>query len=380
MKRLRLGAVAAGLAIAFVLSAGAVTTPAAKTPQCLVTNTSYPTGSYTSLQAALDDAGIFWGSTFIVKGICTGTTVISTPSVSSTQPLTIIGQQAKGFAAPTLNGGGEGPVVTILGSDTIVEFTSLTITGGVTTDTSLGGGGIFNERGQLTVTNSTISGNQGSFGGGIANGGTLTLTGSTINGNTGQLGGGILNASGTVTLNRSTVSGNIASMIAGGGAGIATLGGSLELNDSTVSQNTTPGMGGGIVAVTSSEDPVAVTLNGRSKVNGNSARLGGGVFLFATPADLAPVAATLILNDSSRITNNITTTSTEGMYGYGGGVFLLGEAASVTLNDSSYIAGNVATLGGGGIGVVSGKINGATTSNVYRNTPDNILYDLPSPF
>ncbi|NJL83225.1 MAG: hypothetical protein HC890_10210, partial [Chloroflexaceae bacterium] len=85
-----------------------------------------------------------------------------------------------------------------------VNLSGLTITGGVVTGFT-DGGGIFNSE-NLTLTNSTLSGNSaGDFGGGIYNnGGTVTLSSSTLSGNSAFQAGGIYNNGGTVSVTNST--------------------------------------------------------------------------------------------------------------------------------------------------------------------------------
>jgi len=84
----------------------------------------------------------------------------------------------------------------------------------VNNESSLGGGGIFNDTGgTMTVSNSSLSGNESvGLGGGIGNLGMLTVTDSTLSGNISEIegeGGGIGNG-GTLIMSNSTVSGNIA--------------------------------------------------------------------------------------------------------------------------------------------------------------------------
>src|SRR5439155_10478066 len=98
----------------------------------------------------------------------------------------------------TLNGGGQGSVLTI-GTGAAVTLSTLIITGGTGTfipaEDITGGGGINNE-----------------------NGGALTLNGTAISGNTvSGDGGGIISAGGSVTLNgTSSISGNTAGSLGGG--------------------------------------------------------------------------------------------------------------------------------------------------------------------
>ena len=96
------------------------------------------------------------------------------------------------------------------------------------------GGGIFNSySGTLTLTNSTVSGNSADIrGGGVYSFGTLILVNSTVSGNSAGYGGGVSNSR-TLTLTNSTVSGNSAGIRGGGVHNYGT----LTLTSSTVSGN-----------------------------------------------------------------------------------------------------------------------------------------------
>jgi hypothetical protein len=245
-------AVSGLIAQALIAAPGALAT----TSHCLVINNAIDT-SYPTLQAAVNAASP--GATLWVRGTCTGTTVIGTS-------LTLTGQHPSGFTAPTLNGGGQGSVLTI-DSGAAVTVNTLTITGG----SAAHGGGIKNF-GTVTLNDATISGNTVTdSGGGIHNFGTVTLNdGSSITGNTAApggglgFGGGIQNENfGTVTLNDgSSITGNTAG---GGGGGINNFG-TVTLNDSSsITGNTAGGDGGGIL----NEPTGTVTLNGSSSITGN---------------------------------------------------------------------------------------------------------------
>ncbi len=138
-------------------------------------------------------------------------------------------------------------VVQIFGATTVVEFAGVTLAGG--TQTSTGGGGIYNP-GKLTLDAVTVRYNQTSYtGGGIYNAGALTVTNSAIVSNTaGQDGGGIRQFAGTTVLANSTVALNTA---ADNGGGIAASDGTVWLNNVTVAYNTADtdedgGDGGGL--------------------------------------------------------------------------------------------------------------------------------------
>jgi hypothetical protein len=225
---------------------------------CLVMDTN-SNHSFPALQDAVDAAAA--GDTLIVEGTCTGTTTIG-------KGLTLTGQQPGGSAAPTLNGGGQGSVVTFDNGVT-VTINTLTITGGsgghkYSGGGSTFGGGILVFNATVTLNDTSITGNTATEGGGIDNGGTVTLNGtSSITGNTATLGGGISNENGSVmTLNGTSITGNSADL----GGGIFNDQGSVTLNGaSSITVNTAIEGGGGIY-----EQGGPVTLNDTSSVTGNT--------------------------------------------------------------------------------------------------------------
>ncbi|HEX3722949.1 MAG TPA: hypothetical protein VHV31_09170, partial [Nitrolancea sp.] len=194
MRRPRIFRWAAMVGLVGLMALAGVPMAAAKPSQCRVINN----GKFTTLQAAQDAASA--GDTLQVHGMCTGTTTID-------KNLTVTGKPDS--STPTLDGGEQGTVLTIVQGVT-VTIKRLTITGG-TADT---GGGIVNS-GTLILNDSIVSGNTAqSSGGGIENSGTVTLNGSSaVTGNRAAsgnctesascfgVGGGIANDQGTVILN-----------------------------------------------------------------------------------------------------------------------------------------------------------------------------------
>jgi hypothetical protein len=262
---------------------------AAKTPSCLVINSATNT-SYTTLQDGVNGARA--GATLWVRGTCTGITELS-------KNVTLTGQRPRGFTAPTLDGRGQGSVVTV-DSGVTVSINKLTITGGSGTDIEGGG----------------------TYGGGIATlEGLVTLNGTRITGNIAGQGAGIFQAGGSVVVNDSSISGNTGS---GGSGGMLTINGSVTLNrSSTIAHNTAGPYGGGGIVLNGG----TVTLNDTSSIEANTTSgSGGGVYNFA--------GGTVTLNNSSSITAN-----TAGPDG-GGGIYNGPEAGPVTLNDSSTISDN----------------------------------------
>lgn len=299
----------------------------AATAGCVIINQAAG-ARYNSLQAAQDAASA--GATLQVRGTCVDTTRVS-------KNLTITGQRAVGFGAPTLDGKRGGSVLTI-GSGIMVTVNTLTITDG----SSIFGGGIDNS-GTLTINDSRITGNLGPIhgDGAIYNSdfGTLTLDNSSVTGN--ALAGGVFNA-GTLTMNDSRITGN--SSYYGGGLYNDFASATLNQGSSITGNTARSHFGGGVFNYGS-----RLALNG-SRISGNTAGLeGGGVFNFGT-----------VTMSGSRISGNTAGRD-------GGGIY--NGSGSVTLHGSS-ITGNTAGHDGGGVY----NLDTVTlhNSSVTGNRPDNV--------
>jgi predicted outer membrane repeat protein len=229
-----------------------------------------------SLQQAVDAAAP--NAVLLVKGVCTGSTIIDTS-------LTIAGA-GNGVFGTVLDGEGVGTVVQVglepptpidvaitgltithgsaaHGAGGIVNFGSLTLSKVVVTGNA--GGGILNEGFGLSLVGSSVAENTTTArGGGIVNRSSLTLTNSSVATNAAMDGAGIW-SDGYVTLTDSLVSGNIAQ---GDGGGVFNLG-TLDADGSTVSGNRSGGRGGGI------DSHGTVSLDGLT-ISNNTAGLGGG--------------------------------------------------------------------------------------------------------
>ena len=308
MRRLRFAGVLSGLVALVVLA----WTPlaAATTSRCLIINDAL-NASYKSLQAAQDAASS--ADTLWVRGRCVGTTTIR-------KNLTITGQQPRGFTPPTLDGAGQGSVLTI-DEGLTATINALTISNGDTDDV---GGGII-ALGTVTLNDSTVSHNVAGLGGGIASDGTVTLNDSTVRDNTGHGGGGGILSFGTVTAN-----------------------GSSRIADNTATDSDA----GGVYNLGT------VTLNDSAAITGNTAHRGGGI---------RNDEGTVTLNDSSAVTGNTASDD-------GGGIW---NGGAVTLNDGSAVSGNTAANVGGGVYNASGfgtlHLAGGTVSG---NTPDDVYPSL----
>jgi hypothetical protein len=198
--------------------------------------------------------------------------------------LSIIGS---GAATTIIDGGGVGPVVTVLYSTaTSVVLSKLTIRNGYTAPPWTGGGIL--SQATLTIDQGTIASNTAtSEGGGIYNYGTLTVNRSTISGNSATggdgyigTGGGIFNQ-GTLTVNDSTISGNSSPSQQGEGGGIFSVG-TGTINNSTLAGNNAE-WGGAIAASFGT-----LTVN-NSTITGNRAE---------SPAGIWNTGASVILQNS----------------------------------------------------------------------------------
>lgn len=191
-----------------------------------------------------------------------------------------------GASATTIDGGGNGSVVTCANgetADTVLE--GFTITGG----SAQYGGGMYNHGSSPTVTDCTFSGNWAIDGGGMGNQGssTTTVTNCMFSDNYGELGGGI--DGGGLTVTNCIFSGNYALYGGGGilGAGTVTncafsdnyagwggggiAGNTLTVTNGTFTGNSAGGNGGGIMG-----DSLTVT---NCTFTGNSAEdSGGGIY------------------------------------------------------------------------------------------------------
>jgi hypothetical protein len=290
-------------------------------------------------QAILDTpAG---GAVDFQKGL-TGTITLGTGELALTKDLTIAGPGADVITVS----GNQASRVFIIGAQSTVMISGLTIADGKVTGAGARGGGILNA-GTLTVTASTIHGNASNVeeedggGGGISNAGTLTVIGSTLNDNSSDGGGGIYNDDGTVTIDRSIVSDNIGFE----GGGIRNLFGRVTVTDSSFSRNLADtGEGiysiGGTAVITGSlfSDNSGGTFEGGAIYNGgmmtvtgctfsrNSQRFGAGIFNTGTLT--------------------VTATTFDGNRGQGGGIFNLQGTVAVTdstFNGNRGVGGGIAT-------------------------------------
>ncbi len=305
--------------LAWVVPAALALAPAAwaSGSSCKVTDKA-TRQSYSDLQSAVNAASA--GDRLLVQGTCTGTTTIAIG-------LTVQGTRASGDAAPTLDGGGGGSVLTIM-PGIRVAIRSLTITNGVTASSDLGGG-ITDEGGVVTVIDSTITANSAMFGGGIENNqGRVVVEDSVITGNDATVDGGGIDTfpSGSVTVR-----------------------GATSVNDNTAGLN-----GGGIAHFGSGN----LTLRNTSTVAGNSAVNGGGGIYDAN-------TGTVTLHDTSNVHDNTAGGDGGGINNHGGG--------TIAMHRKTSVYGNVAGGDGGGIFNNGGRLKGVVAAgNVFANTPNDV--------
>jgi CSLREA domain-containing protein len=212
------------------------------------------------------------------------------------------------------------------------------------------GGGLYASSGidagvgsNLTLVNVTIDGNSAARGAGLTStmggqitSGRLALTDGSISGNTATLnGGGVYSRYASLALDGTTISGNRAG---GNGGGVAVAQSSnqatlLSLFNAAVTTNVAGpnGDGGGLWIPTGNAQISLVS----SKIDGNSARRGGGIFR-GTSAIQGGIAAI----DSS-LSGNTATQS-------GGGIYNQGGALAFTRSTISGNTANTQATGGGG--------------------------------
>jgi hypothetical protein len=218
------------------------------------------------------------GSTIEVSGTCTGNFVID-------KNLTVVGAPSA-----TLDGGGAGTTLTIIGFKA-VHLAHLVITGGLGTD----GGGVADlSGGSLSLDHVKVSGNSATGGStpGSARGGGIFVQNPAF----------VTLSHSTITNNHVSVSGSNAEIAYGGGLYVT---GQLTISDSTVTGNTAHGSSnnnagdgdGAGIAVQGS-----MTMTG-TKVSGNQASgqgpqfgdaHGGGIFWLPVENDVLDVFGSTI--------------------------------------------------------------------------------------
>jgi hypothetical protein len=251
-----------------------VSLPAEGLTRCRVRNPTIGgryVGGGANLQRAIQEAPR--RSVLIIRGRCVGTFRIN-------KALTLVGRRIKGAPLPTLDGNGDGTVLTT-GNLSHVTVRNLRITGGTATPSRFGGsrgGGIANYGGRVVLEGaSRVSGNAAENGGGIWNAGTLVMRDRAVvarNGARGFLGvgGGIYKARGVLRMrDSSSVRRNIAGL--NGGGIFHFLGDVVLRDDAAIRFNTARNLGGGLYF-----EGRTLTFRGSAQVTDNTANAGGGIY------------------------------------------------------------------------------------------------------
>jgi hypothetical protein len=289
------------------------------------------------------------GARLVVKGVCTGATVID-------RDLAIQGVRTDGEPAVLLGRGGAKVRILRVVADATVTVKSLYIRGGYH-----GRGAGLQNHGTVTLRDVVVIGNFAPyprFGPAIWNGGTLSLRGDTTVTKSGLGSPALYNVGMLFMEDRSSIHDNVTGSLINDGT--ATMNGASSILDNSA------GVGNG----------GSLTMNGSSSIvsNGTYAPYGGGV----------SNAGTLTMNDASRISENIVIRCVRGtLCGpsvAGGGVYNRG---TLSMNGTSAISGNLLAGGGpdgtfaqgGGIynasgGTLTGVVCGPG-GNVSGNTPDD---------
>jgi len=256
----------------------------------------------------------------------------------------------------------------------ILNISGGTISGN--TASSYGGGIFASSTATTNINGGTISGNQTTTqsGGGIYAYGTLNMTSGTISNNTAYTYGGGIICKEMCTMTGGTISGNTATTQSGGGIRVD---GTFTLEGGTISSNIATDVGGGI----SANGEGNVTISNTALIDGNEARIGGGIGI-GNGKILNISGNVKILNNESKwtggglyinngnaaienvlIDGNITT-------GPNAGASITLHYASLTLNNGT-ISNNISSTGdGGGIRVddSSFTMNGGTIIKNSGNT------------
>jgi parallel beta-helix repeat protein/predicted outer membrane repeat protein len=190
-------------------------------------------GDFPSIQLAIGSATTADGDTIVVAP---GTYVETIDFLGKT----IVVRSAQGPSVTTLDGSGNGSVVTFQsgeGPDSVLQ--GFTIRGG---SADIGGGIRIVGGASPTVADCAVSGNTATLrGGGIYAAGSPTIHNCRIGANAAETGGGMYIVGGKLTIINCTFSGNVAT---GSGGGIYSIGATPVLFNCTLSENSASFTGG----------------------------------------------------------------------------------------------------------------------------------------
>lgn len=203
------------------------------------------------------------------------------------------------------------------------------------------GGGIYNYKGTVEMSGTAaIRNNEADFesstssGGGVSNYlGNFVMSGGEISGNRSDIGGGVSTSAATGS---STVT----------SASFTMTGGAIFGNEARIS-------GGGVINSANKDATSTFTMSGDAVISNNTASNGGGVTNSYGGATLE-ISGNAAIKDNTAMSNDVN-------YGYGGGVYQLGEGYGgypVFNFNGGTISGNSSKFGGG-IYVGRGKLNAA---------------------
>lgn len=187
-----------------------------------------------------------------------------------------------------------------VGSGGILTLNDLTISGGFSTHSDYGGGGILNLDGTLNVNQSTISENKAFTGGG---GGVWILS---------QF---------LTTITSTIVSNNNVSISASGGGIIKRGSGNLNIIDSTFSDNSTSDNNGGAIYNNSSG---LISIESSIFSNNTALNHGGAIHNHT---------GTISINKSTFQENRVTSVGT---YGFGGAIYATENLAQILITNSRF--------------------------------------------
>ena len=213
------------------------------------------------------------------------------------------------------------------------------------------GGGVYMKGGMFEMSGGSIADNNVGFNGGgvYMQGGTFTMSGGSVTNNYApQNGGGVYMDGGTFTISSGEISGNIARYSGGGvfmyntGSGDGTFtmsGGEISGNVAYANGVDNPRGGGGVFVSGGYEGFVMTggTIISNS-VQSSSSAYGGGVCVYGS--------ATNTISGGMISGNFVTTTASENVWTFGGGVFVDKSTFAMTGGE---ISGNWSSKSGGGV-------------------------------
>jgi hypothetical protein len=271
----------------------------------------------------------------------------------------------------TLDADQKGHVVLVDISASLVMEDGATVTGGLGSGGSAGGGGVYVGSGTFTMEGGTIAGNTAPssyrYGGGVYVGsGTFKMAGGTIERNTASSssyggGGGVyVWDSGTFTMTGGTIAGNTASASSYSyGGGVFVDGGTFTMEGGTIAENEAF-YGGGVYVNSGTFTMTGGTIAGNTASSSYNS-YGGGVF----------VNSGTFTMEGGTIERNTASSSASS---YGGGVYVW-DSGTFTMTGGT-IAGNTASSSSNSYG---GGVYVRSSSTKFEKTAGAIIYGIDAP-